>query len=182
VLVPIYSKDNNKEVDSKLKPLFETLKQKYRCTYDDSSKRPGDKYYHWEMKGVPLRIEAGMRDLSEGKVTIVDRAGNKQVIAVNKIEESIPKIVDTYHAQLYEQAQKFFNEHIPEAAEYDDLKRVFDGKKGLVLAGWCGSMECVEKLKAETISILGTEKGVKKACNCVMCGRKGQQVVLSKPY
>ncbi|MEM0437964.1 MAG: proline--tRNA ligase [Candidatus Micrarchaeia archaeon] len=182
VFVPIYSKGSNKEVDAQLRPVYEQLSRKFRCVYDDSDRRPGDKFYRWELKGVPIRIEAGVRDLSEGKVTVVDRNGTKRQVEIKGLEGSLVKAVEAYHDKLREDAQAFFNSRIFEVKSLPELLEQVDEKRGIIRTGWCGSLECADKLKSQTISILGKERGVERERNCVVCGRKGWEVLLAKTY
>ncbi|MCX8199904.1 MAG: proline--tRNA ligase [Candidatus Micrarchaeota archaeon] len=183
VFVPIYSKDNNAAVDAVLRPVYESLRTLYRCRYDDSRKRPGEKYYFWELKGVPLRIEAGMRDLSEGKVTLVDRNGTKKQVAIAGIADEIPRAVDAYHKKLYADAKAFFDRHQFTANTVKELREMMDEYRGMIRIGWCGSMECAEELdKLEVGKILGYEKGNAKKRKCIICGRDGDEVIISKSY
>ncbi len=183
IFVPIYSKENVTEVDAKLKPVFESLKKTYRCKYDDSNKRPGDKYYFWELKGVPLRVEAGMRDLSEGKVTLVDRNGSKKVIAIDALSKEIPAAVEAYHKKLYEDAKTFFEKAQFSAKTIKELRERMDETRGMVRVGWCGNMACAEELdKLDVGKILGYEKGNDKERECVVCSKKGKEIVMSKSY
>ncbi|MEM3364446.1 MAG: proline--tRNA ligase [Candidatus Micrarchaeia archaeon] len=183
VFVPIYSKDNNALVDSKLKPVYESLRTLYRCRYDDSDKRPGDKYYYWELKGVPLRVEAGMRDLSESKVTVVDRNGIKRQVPVSKLIDELPKIIEEYHKKLYADAKAFFDSNQHSANTVKELREMMDEHRGMIRVGWCGSIECAEELdKLEVGKILGYEKGNSKKRKCIICGRDGDEVIMSKAY
>ncbi|MCX8205713.1 MAG: proline--tRNA ligase [Candidatus Micrarchaeota archaeon] len=182
VFVPIYSKGNNNEVDAQLKPIYERLSKQFRCIYDGSDRRPGDKFYRWELKGVPIRIEAGARDLSEGKVTVVDRNGTKQQVPMPDIDAQLKKIVEAYHEKLRSDAQAFFDSHIFEANSLKELLEQIDEKRGIIKAGWCGSLECADKLKGQTIAILGKERGVEKERKCVVCGRNGWEALLAKTY
>ncbi len=183
VFVPIYAKGNNEEVDGKLRAIYEQLSKSYRCVYDDKNKRPGDKFYYWEMKGVPLRVEAGMRDLSAGKVTLTDRVGNKNVVDIAVLESEIPRAVKEYEKRLFEEARAFFDSHISDADGFRKVQSVYEEKNGFIRTGWCGSMECVERLKEEAFDVLGTERGreghVRK---CVICGKEGKEVIIGKPY
>jgi len=183
VFVPIYSKENMHAVDEKLRPIYESLKRTYRCTYDGSDKRPGDKFYFWELKGVPLRIEAGMRDLSENKVTLVDRNGTKKVIMIAELEKEIPLAVEAYHKKLYEDAMAFFNKHQFSANTIKELREIMDETRGMVRVGWCGDLACAEELdKLDVGKILGYEKDNEKERACIICGKKGKEVVISKSY
>lgn len=183
IFVPIYAKGNVKEVDAKLRPVFEQLKKSYRCRYDNSDRRPGDKFYYWEMKGVPLRVEAGIRDISQDVVTLVDRNGNKKVVPISSLQHEVEKAAEAYQKKLYDDAKAFFDKSQFSANTIRELREQMDEKRGMVRVGWCGSIECAEELdKLDVGKILGYEKGNDKERECIVCGRKGKEVVMAKAY
>ncbi len=182
VFIPIYSKGNKNEVDEYLREAYGRANKKYRCRYDDGDKRPGDKFYYWELKGVPVRVEAGMRDIEKKKLTIVDRLGNKLQVDYDAFDDAILSVIKSYSAHLRDAARKFFDDHLSDAGSFDELADIMNSKRGFITAGWCGDMECVEKLKSLAVDVLGYEGGEMKDRKCIVCGKEGKQVVLGKPY
>ncbi|MGC8924182.1 MAG: proline--tRNA ligase [Candidatus Micrarchaeia archaeon] len=182
VFVPIYSKGNNKMVDDALLKVYDTLKVKYRCLYDSTNKRPGEKFYYWELKGVPIRIEAGARDILQGVVTIVDRTGVKSQVNISSLPEAIETIINDYNSRLAADARNAYNSRVSYAETLDKLDEIMKAKRGHVISGWCGSLDCVDKLTEHTVDILGFEKGNNNKHRCIVCGNEGKEIIIGKPY
>ncbi len=190
VIIPIYSKDNKEIVDEKVKEIEIELKKKYVIKIDASNKRPGEKFYYWELKGVPLRIEIGGRDIEAGNVTIVTRLGDKYTVKRDEMDNEIQKIIEEYTQKLIERAKKIMEEKIYDYKSMDELKAHSEkGEKGLIKVGWCGDMECAEKIE-EHMSILGERvyyedgkvKEKRKNRKSIACEKDGYEVSLGKPY
>jgi prolyl-tRNA synthetase len=154
----------------------------------DREHTPGWKYNYWELKGVPLRIEIGPRDVANDRVIIVRRdTGEKQAIREGAIITSVGKTLDDIQRSLRAKADAFLNDHIYEVDSYEELRRLLDEWGGLVKISWCGLEECAMEMKDETegVVIRGTRFDKEDAVNgdCVRCGKKAKQTVyVSKQY
>jgi prolyl-tRNA synthetase len=116
---------------------------------------PGWKFSEWEMRGVPIRIELGPRDIQKEQVIAVRRdTGSKETIPLSSLEESIDKILADVQVSLFEMAKKFQAENTHDVGSYDDFKAVFEEKRGFVKAFWCGQEECEERIKEETMATI----------------------------
>jgi prolyl-tRNA synthetase len=140
---------------------------------DDDTKTPGWKFSEWEMKGVPLRIEVGPRDLANKQAVLVKRVnGEKTVAAIATIEEEIPAVLKQIHEAMYAKAKAFLESHITEVSGMDELKAVLN-KGGYAKMAFCGKAECELKIKELTDG--GTarciaEEPVKEGVKCPICG------------
>nr|CDS31147.1 glutamyl tRNA synthetase cytoplasmic [Hymenolepis microstoma] len=138
---------------AKSKALVEGLSKvsKLRVHLDDRDHvSPGWKFNHWELKGVPMRIEVGFKDLAKGEVTTVMRyTGNKLAIPMCKVNEMVPAMLDEVHNLMLNNAIEIQNAHICEASSMKQLTDALD-KKCLVLAPFCGEPECEDLVKTES--------------------------------
>ena len=128
-----------------------------RCEGDFSDQTPGWKFNEWEMKGVPLRLEIGPRDIENGVVTVVRRDnGEKSVVKNEELEGVIKCLLSDVHESMYRKAEAFRDSRIKEAHTLDELKKYLD-EGNFVKAMWCGSQECelkVKELMQATIRII----------------------------
>ena len=128
-----------------------------RCEGDFSDQTPGWKFNEWEMKGVPLRLEIGPRDIDNGVVTVVRRDnGEKSVVKNEELEGVIKCLLSDVHESMYRKAEAFRDSRIKEAHTLDELKKYLD-EGNFVKAMWCGSQECelkVKELMQATIRIM----------------------------
>ena len=128
-----------------------------RCEGDFSDQTPGWKFNEWEMKGVPLRLEIGPRDIENGVVTVVRRDnGEKSVVKNEELEGVIKRLSSDVHESMYRKAEAFRDSRIKEAHTLDELKKYLD-EGNFVKAMWCGSQECelkVKELMQATIRIM----------------------------
>ena len=153
VIVPIYKGDDELAAfNEKLGALADRLrKMGIRVKYDNAdNKRPGFKFADYELKGVPVRLVMGGRDLSEGTIELMRRDTlEKQTLPFEGIEEYVAKLKETAHPEIYTKAKNFLDEHIYECNDYNEFKeRVKDG--GFFLCPWDGTAETEAQIKAET--------------------------------
>ena len=153
VIVPIYK--NNEELqklDERLEAIASTLRGKgIRVKYDNAdNKRPGFKFADYELKGVPVRLVMGGRDLQNGTIELMRRDTlEKETLQVEGIEEYVEKLLEEIQQHMFHKASKFRDEHIFPCDNYDDFKkRVKDG--GFFLCPWDGTEETEAKIKEET--------------------------------
>jgi len=189
-IVPIYFKGSGEKVVEKANSVKKLLES--RCIsakVDDRAEHtPGWKYNYWELKGVPIRVEVGPKDIEKGQLVLVRRdTGEKVSIKESDLVENVGKLSAEIQGNLAKRAEKFFREHISEADDMAQLKRALEEKGGLVKVGWCGSEECADFIKAETVGgdIRGTPLGKeeKPKGKCIWCGKKAEQLVyVGKAY
>ncbi len=171
VIVPIASKKEGVLANCRL--LEDRLKRAgVRVKLDDSDNSPGWKFNEWEMKGVPLRIELGPRDIEAGKMTVSRRDGyEKTELPLDDAENAVVSLLEEISGNLYEKAKKRMAERITNA---ETLQELLDGVNGgnFVRAGWCGERACEDKVKefAQATSRVACKEHT--ACKCVSCGKK----------
>ncbi|MDQ4005834.1 MAG: proline--tRNA ligase [Actinomycetota bacterium] len=146
----------------------------HRVKVDDREDvRPGFKFNHWELRGVPVRLELGPRDLDAGNATLVPRlTGAKTQVPLGEIAKQVSAALDAAQSGLYEQAKAFRDEHTFRPADMSEMARLLEDPGGFMLAPWCGSGECEAKVKAETkatIRYLPLEPTPPGGA-CIVCG------------
>lgn len=175
VIIPIAAKKGGVlEKCAEVKAQLE--KAGVRVAFDDTDASPGWKFNEWELKGVPLRIELGPRDIEARKALIFRRDTLvKGEYSLDGIADEVTKLLDTVQKDMLEAARVRRDERIAEA---DSLAGILDGveKGNFVKAGWCGCRECEDKIKAETAATARViADGV--AEKCAVCGKKAQSLV-----
>ena len=178
VIVPIAS--HKEGVLEKAREVYETLKSVCRVKLDDSDQSPGWKFAEYEMKGVPLRIELGPRDI-ENNVCVVARRdnGEKTVVSLDELSVKIPELLKAVHDGLYEKAINRRAEMTYDAHNLDELKEIADNKPGFIRAMWCGDRECEDKLKevAGITSRCAPFEQEEISDTCVCCGKKAKSML-----
>ena len=152
-LVPIYYNEEEKKMCLiAANKIAGKLKEKgIRIVIDDSDKTPGFKFNEWEMRGVPVRIEIGLRDLAQLGVTIARRdSGEKDFVKDDKVIERVEFLLVDIQQKLFLKAKLFLDSHVTEVTRIEEFKTVLDERKGFVVADWCGDARCEEAIKEET--------------------------------
>jgi len=173
VIVPIYNQETKDEVVKHSQKLFEKLKKDFRMEIDLREIRPGAKFYDWELKGVPLRVEVGPKDIKEKSVVLVRRDnGKKEKVKETDLDKEIKKLLDDIQKSMYENAKKNFTSRIIDAKSKDEIKKAIDAKKTAKIY-WCKSGECWDEIKAimEGIEMFGTDLKPAKEGKCAVCGK-----------
>jgi prolyl-tRNA synthetase len=184
VIVPIYKGDEQKAmIDEKMFALVATFKQAgIRVKYDNSdNQRPGWKFAEYELKGVPVRIAVGPRDLENNQVEVARRdTKEKTSISMDGLTESIQQLLATIQTNLFERARKYRDEHITEVNTWDEFVNVLDNKTGFVAAHWDGTPETEEKIKELTKATIRCIplKNKQEAGTCILSGNPSTQRVL----
>jgi len=184
VIVPI-SAGNWKE---NVLPLARDIKKKLekeglRVKLDDREEfTPGWKFSEWEMRGVPLRVEIGPKDIEKKQVVVVRRdTGKKENVAQASMNKKVPEILKEVQKNMFEMALRFQQENTHEMRDYKELKAIMKSKKGFIKAFWCGDQNCEEKIKEETmatIRVILMDKDKKTAGGkCVFCQRPTETIV-----
>lgn len=187
IIIPIPYKEKDVDVESSASEIKNRLEEAgIRTELDKRDLRPGDKYYRWEKKGVPLRIEIGPREVKENKLTLVRRDnGEKEEIKrdslISGVEETFENIFDGMKAR----AKEYQDERIFWAEDLDKAKKIMDEREGIVKTPWCGKESC--GLKMEDITggdVLGQEiDGEERSGKCPVCGEDSKNpVLLAKSY
>ena len=149
-----------------------------RVTLDNSDNSPGWKFNEWEMKGVPLRIELGPRDIEAGKMLCARRDNYEKVERpLENAAESVKELLGIIQKDMLEAARKHRDERIVYA---DDMKGILDAVDGgkFVKAGWCGCRACEDKIKEETGATARVRAEGESAEKCAVCGEKADSVII----
>ena len=151
-----------------------------RVKLDDSDNSPGWKFSEYEMKGVPLRVEIGPRDIAENKCVIVRRDNReKSFISLDELESAVKSGLEALRLALYEKALKNRENRTYAAETIDELKKIAAENDGYIKAMWCGDLECELKLKEEAdVTSRCIPFGEEPIGNkCVCCGREAKKLV-----
>ncbi len=187
VVVPIYTNLNKAEILDYAEKVRAALGSDFRVYVDARDEySPGWKFNEWEIKGVPVRIEAGKRELEAQSVVIVRRdTGAKEPVQLSQLKPEIAKTLEAIHENLYNRANEFMKAHTFKVKDYDELKSKVG--KGFAQAPWCGSAECEGKIKDETgakaTNMPDEEQAAAKGKKCIRCGNDAQFIVnFAKSY
>ncbi|MBU7041898.1 MAG: proline--tRNA ligase, partial [Theionarchaea archaeon] len=184
VIIPIIFQESREAIQEMALKVKEKLGTVVVVLDDREEYTAGWKFNHWEVKGVPVRIEIGPRDVKKDQVVLVRRdTGEKRAIPVNTVEEEVQNTLVTIQEDLFRKAKRFLEENTVTANNYEDLKACIEDKK-LVRTNWCGSEECEAIIKDET--------GASSCCipfneevqgTCVYCGKDAKYpVYFAKHY
>ncbi|NCW12864.1 MAG: proline--tRNA ligase [Chitinophagia bacterium] len=184
VIVPIYKGEEQKAIlDEKIGTMVASFKAAgIRVKYDHSDNaRPGWKFAEYELKGVPIRIAVGPRDLENNQVELARRdTKEKSSVSMDGLTETVSNLLSEIQTNLFERAKKYRDEHITEVHSWDEFIQTLDGKAGFVSAHWDGTAETEEKIKELTKATIRCiplnnklEEGV-----CVLTGNPSKQRVL----
>ncbi|HVB30093.1 MAG TPA: proline--tRNA ligase [Gemmatimonadaceae bacterium] len=152
--------------------------------------KPGAKYFEWELRGVPLRMEVGPRDLDKNQVVLVRRdTREKRPASLDTLGEDVAELLSRIQADMLIAARERREQHsIRGPLTYDAFRQVMDGEGGFVYAGWCGDAECEAAIKADTkatIRVLPDEefRSAEAPTACLRCGRPASaEAVWAKAY
>ncbi len=188
VIVPIYYSDNDSErVLQKADEVEKLLLTKGIRVHVDRRDEltPGFKYNEWELRGVPLRIEIGPKDLDKHKVTIAKRhTRQKADLALDKIESEISEILQQIQDEMFASAKKLLDERTVKATEYSELKSALE-KGCFIDAPWCGKKDCEERIKEETMADIRVipSGNNSKGGKCIYCKEQGiANVIFGRAY
>ena len=180
VLVPVAM--HKEGVKEKAQEIYEQLKNKYRIELDDREKvSPGYKFNDWEMRGVPLRIEMGPRDIENGVCVLVRRDTNEKIeVKLTELDAKVGEILELIQQNMYDVCKKRMEAKTTIAHNLDEFQANMNKEQGFIKAMWCGSAECEAKIKELTAA--------KSRCmpfeqehigdTCVCCGKPATKMVI----
>jgi prolyl-tRNA synthetase len=166
----------------------ELLAQGIRVMLDDrDSQTPGWKFNEWELRGVPLRLEVGPRDIEKSQVVLARRdTREKSFVPMEGLAAEVGRRLADIQQALYRRALKFREDHTTSTESYDEFKQVMDGRPGFVISPWCGSAECEAAIKAETqatIRNIPFTSAPVAGKTCIKCGAAATTVAwFAKAY
>ncbi|MCD6454789.1 MAG: proline--tRNA ligase [Candidatus Aminicenantes bacterium] len=182
VIVPIFKVKDKETVLSVAENIYERLRKKFRTVYDYREEyTPGWKFAEWEMRGVPIRIEIGPRDIKENSLIFVRRDTREKVkINMDEVEEKLEELLEEVQKNLFQRSEKFTFENTRETLDYSELKEIIEEKRGFVISPWCGDQKCELKVKEETkatIRLIPLDEGDKiVGKKCVVCGKPAKHI------
>lgn len=165
---------------SKAEEVREELSKTFRVKLDDSDKGPGFKFAEQEMRGIPVRIELGPKDIEAGQAVIVRRDTREKITApLDKLAENVADVLDAMQSDMLERARAHRDSHTHVALTYDQFKETVAEKPGFIKAMWCGDEACENKIKEETTATSRCMpwKQEHLSDTCVCCGRKAKAMV-----
>lgn len=181
VIIPVWPKEEDKEmVGKEVEKLKGALEKDFRVKVDESELRVGEKFYKWEKKGVPLRLEIGPRDIKEGHVVLARRdTGEKVTVKMEDLHDEISKLLKEIQNNLFDIAKRRMEENTVRVDSYEEFRKAIENSK-FVLGYWAGSSEDEAQLKSDTIATVRCfpfeyedEKG-----KCFYTGKKNAKLAL----
>ena len=177
MIIPIQQKKEG--VLDKAYELRDRLKS-FRVKVDDSDKSPGWKFSEQEMRGIPMRVEIGPKDIEAGKCVICRRDTREKIeVELSKLEETIEELLVKIQSDMLKKARKHLEAHTYTAVDRNEFEKIFEAKAGFVKAMWCGEKECEEAIK-ENMAVTSRCMPFEQEClseTCVYCGKQAKKMV-----
>jgi prolyl-tRNA synthetase len=145
-----------------------------RVTLDERDERPGWTFAEWELRGVPLRLEIGPKDIEKSQVLIARRDTREKLgVAMDGLAPRLIELLDDVQRTLLAKAIAFRDEHTQSASTYDDFKAVLEGRPGFVIAPWCGDADCEAQIKTDTQATIRNMPldAPQPSGGCIRCGK-----------
>jgi prolyl-tRNA synthetase len=183
VIVPIYYKEGDTAaIAEKTAQVSDQLRKAGLTVHVDSREQytPGWKFNEWELKGVPLRVEIGPKDLEKRQVTMARRDNSKKtMVPEDTIVQEVTRILEDIQKNLYARAKTALDGSISTAMGYDEFKRVLDQRGGFIRSCWCGVTECEDGIRTESGATIRTIPLQPESTfsGCVRCGKPATKVV-----
>ncbi|MBR1508476.1 MAG: proline--tRNA ligase [Eubacterium sp.] len=178
MIVPIQQKKEG--VLEKAEELRNLLSDVARVKVDATDKSPGFKFAECEMRGIPLRIEVGPRDIENNQCVVVRRdTGEKLTVSMDELKDKVAELLVTIQKDMLEAARAHRDSHTYTAKDWDEFKNIIENKPGFVKAMWCGDRACEDKIKEETGATTRCMPFEQEhiADTCVYCGREAKKMV-----
>ncbi|MCI8538736.1 MAG: proline--tRNA ligase [Oscillospiraceae bacterium] len=152
----------------------------FRVKMDDSDQSPGWKFAEYEMKGVPLRLELGPKDMEKNQCVLVRRdSGGKSFVSLDNLEETVAQMLDSIHDGMYAKAKKNLDEHCYPAFSLEEAKKLQEEQGGFIKTMWCGELACEMRMKEEagmtSRCIPFEQERLSDVCAC--CGKPAKKMV-----
>jgi len=178
MVVPIMQ--NKEGVLDKATEVKNSLSKKFRVKIDDTDKSPGFKFAEQEMRGIPVRVELGPKDIAADKCVIVRRdTGVKTEVILSELENVLEKTLSDMQREMLERAKAHREAHTYEVSGYEEFKKTAAEKSGFIRAMWCGERSCEDKIKEDTGATSRCmpfgEKEIGETCVC--CGKPAKKLV-----
>lgn len=178
VVIPV--QQHKEGVLEKAAGICSRLSRTVRAKMDDSDKSPGWKFSEYEMKGVPVRLEVGPKDIEKNQVVLVRRdTREKMFVAIDELETKVAALLDSIHDDLLNKATALRNEKTFTAVELSEFERIISRTPGFIKAMWCGDQACEDAIKEKTGAtsrcIPFNEQPVSDKCIC--CGKEAKNLV-----
>ena len=178
MIIPIQQRKEG--VLDKAYELAESLKGSYSVKVDDSDKTPGWKFSEQEMRGIPIRVEIGPKDIEAGKCIICRRDTREKIeVALSELNRKVGEVLDTMQKEMLERARSHRDSHTYVAKNMEELEAIFAEKTGFVKAMWCGCQECEDIIK-EKLSVTSRCMPFEQeqlSDTCVCCGKPAKKMV-----
>ena len=178
MIVPIQQKKEG--VLEKAEELRAKLSEIARVKVDDTDKSPGFKFAECEMRGIPLRVEIGPRDIENNQCIVVRRdTGEKLTVSLDELSDKVAELLEVIQKDMLETARAHRDSHTYIAASWDEFKDIIENKPGFIKAMWCGETECEENIKAETGASTRCMPFEQETLSdvCVCCGKPAKKMV-----
>lgn len=181
VIIPIPFKGQEKQIHEYAVRVKDMLSPRWRTVLDDREDvTPGEKFYQWELLGVPVRIEIGPKEVAESSVTVARRDTlGRTTVRLDDVINRVAELMDAIASNLLEKSWRIMRSLISNAKSVEDVKKILKNKR-IARVEWCGKIECAEKLKEEVKGeIRGERYDIAEIPegNCVVCGEKAKSVV-----
>lgn len=166
---------------NKAREVKQILSKHFRVKIDDSEKSPGWKFSEQEMRGIPVRIELGPKDIENGSCIVVRRDTHEKItVALNELSDKLAEILGSMQSDMLERARLRRDESIYDVTDYDDFKRTIDNKPGFVRAMWCGDEACENKIKEDTTATSRCMPFEQETLSnkCICCGKAAKKLVI----
>ena len=164
----------------KAEDLRAELSKKFRVKLDDSDNSPGWKYAEYEMKGIPLRIEIGPRDIENNQCVLAMRdSGEIRVVSLDNVTEEVERALDEIHNNLFNRALENRKNRTFECSDMESMIKTANNENGFIKALWCGALKC-EEARKEKAGVTSRCIPFDETCNggkCVCCGKEAKRMV-----
>ncbi len=187
VIVPIIFEKTKKEVLAEANKIKDRLsKEGISVELDDREHSAGYKFNEWELKGVPLRIEIGPKDIEKKQVVFVRRDMNKKdIVKIENVSKAAKATLDDIQKSLFAKAKRFLEENTHEVKDMKEFENILEKSRGMIIANWCGSAKCEEAIKEKTTATIRCQpfEKIDKAGKCIMCGKDANnRVYFARAY
>lgn len=158
----------------------ELIEAGFKVKVDNSDKSPGWKFSEQEMKGIPVRIEIGPKDMEANQAVIVRRDNReKTIVSLGELSRKLAEVLDTMQKEMLERARAHRDAHTYDVATYEEFVKTLEEKPGFVRAMWCGEQACEDKIKEDTTATSRCMpfRQEKLSDTCICCGKPAKSMV-----